>query len=100
MKIDPRPGKRLCQVREHRDISQGKLARAIGVTTGTIQHYEQGRTRITTDRLEELARALQCEVTDLLQPPGSPPPRYRRPRYLPFCESRSQEDQHRQRLAA
>jgi hypothetical protein len=45
--INPGPGQRLHQVREHRAISQ------------------------------ELACALQCEAIDLLRPPGSPPPRYR-----------------------
>jgi transcriptional regulator with XRE-family HTH domain len=87
--VDPRPGERLCQIREHRETSQGRLARAIGVTVGTVQNYEHGRTHITAERLEQLAGALQCEATDLLQPPGSPPPRYRRPRYRPFQERAS-----------
>jgi transcriptional regulator with XRE-family HTH domain len=76
--IDPRPGRRLHQVRDHRDMSQGRLARAIGVSVGTVQNYEHGRVHLTVDRLLELARALQCEPVDLLAPPGSPPPRYRR----------------------
>ena len=82
--VDPRLGERLRQIREHRDISQGQLARAIGVSVGTIQHYEQGRTHITTERLEQLSRALQCEPADLLMPPDEPLPRYRRPRFRPF----------------
>jgi transcriptional regulator with XRE-family HTH domain len=57
--IDPRPGRRLQQIREHRNMSQGQLARAIGVSVGTIQNHEHGRVHITVDRLEELARALQ-----------------------------------------
>ena len=40
-------------------MSQGQLARAIGVSVGTIQNHEHGRVHITVDRLEELARALQ-----------------------------------------
>jgi transcriptional regulator with XRE-family HTH domain len=48
------------------------------VSVGTIQNYEHGRVHITTDRLEQLARALQCEPVDLLMPPGSPLPRYRK----------------------
>lgn len=71
-------GKRLYQVRKHRNISQGQIARAVGVSVGTIQNYEHGRALITTDRLEQLAQALQCEPMDLLAEPGSiPPPRYR-----------------------
>ena len=65
------------QIRQHRKISQGKIAKAIGVSVGTVQNYERGRASITTDRLEQLARALQCEPAELLQPPGSPLPRYR-----------------------
>lgn len=58
-------------------MSQGNLAKAVGVTVGTIQNYEHDRTPITTDRLAQLAQALKCEPADLLRPPGSPPPRYR-----------------------
>ena len=60
--VDPWPGQRLRQIREHRKISQAKLARAIGVTVGTIQNYERGRAHITTHRIEDLTRALQCEA--------------------------------------
>ena len=70
-------GLRLHQVRQHRNISQGRLAKAVGVSVGTIQNYEHGRAHITADRLEQLARALQCEPAELLAAPGSPLPRYR-----------------------
>ena len=70
-------GKRLHQIREHRNISQARIARTVGVSVGTIQGYEHGRIRITADRLEQLAQALQCELIDLLAEPGSAPPRYR-----------------------
>lgn len=70
-------GLRLRQLREARAISQGQVARAIGVSVGTVQGYEHGRTRITVDRLEQLAAALQCEPVELLAEPGSPTPRYR-----------------------
>ena len=74
--VDPRPGQRLREVRQHREISPAKLAKAIGVSVGTIQHYERGRSRITDDRLDQLAQALQCARLELLMPPGSPPPSY------------------------
>lgn len=70
-------GQRLHEIREHRNISQARIARSLGVSVGTIQGYEHERTRITADRLEQLAQALQCEPIDLLAEPGSPPPRYR-----------------------
>lgn len=76
--IDPRHGQRLHQVRQHRGMSQGRIARVIGSSVGTVQNLEHGRVAITVDRLEQLAQALQCEPVELLAPPGSPPPRYRR----------------------
>jgi len=66
--------KRLHQVREHRQISQGRIAEAIGVSVGTIQNYERGRVPITTGRLEQLAQALQCKPADLLAPSEAPLP--------------------------
>lgn len=74
---DPQAGARLRQIRQHRGMSQRLLARTISVSVGTIQNYERGRVAITTDRLMQFARALQCEPADLLHPPGSPAPRYR-----------------------
>ena len=75
--------RRLHQVRQHRNISQARIAKAIGVSVGTIQNYEHGRAQIAADRLKHLAIALQCEPADLLADPGSPLPRYRfrYPRY-------------------
>jgi transcriptional regulator with XRE-family HTH domain len=97
--IDPQPGERLRQLRLHREISQGRIARVIGVTVGTIQNYEHGRAGLGVDRIEQLARALQCEPVELLAPPGSPLPRYwdssnvsdisRRGRAPPLAESES-----------
>jgi transcriptional regulator with XRE-family HTH domain len=79
---DTRLGERLRQVRVHREVSQRQLAGAIGVSISTIQSYEHGRVIIAIDRIEHLARALQCEVLDLMMPPGAPLPRYRH-RYRP-----------------
>src|SRR5262245_50084782 len=64
--IDGRVGARLAAARQSRGLSQGQLAKAIGVTTGAIQAYEHGRTRIAVERLEDLAEALQCEPVELL----------------------------------
>jgi transcriptional regulator with XRE-family HTH domain len=66
--IDGCVGARLAETRQSRGLSQGHVAKAIGVTTGTIQAYEHGRTRIAVERLEDLAKALQCEAADLLTP--------------------------------
>lgn len=68
-------GKRLAMIREHRRQSQGELAAAVGVAKSTIGHYEHGRTRILAARLRQLAQALHCRVTDLLDAPDAPLPR-------------------------
>lgn len=74
---DSRLGQRLHQIRDCRGLSQAQLARAIGVSVGTVQNYEHGRNPIPTDRLEPLAMALSCKPVELLAEPGSPTPRYR-----------------------
>jgi hypothetical protein len=51
--------------------------KAVGVTTAAVQAYEHGRAGVTVERLEDLARALQCEPVELLAPPGTALPRYR-----------------------
>ena len=75
--IDPAAGQRLSEVRQHRGISQGELAKALAVKVGTIQGYEHARIGISATRLDQLARGLQCETADLMMPPGAPLPRYR-----------------------
>ena len=69
-RIDPAAGKRLSEVRRHRGMSQGELAKAIAVKVGTIQGYEHARIGITATRLEQLARGLQCETADLMMRPA------------------------------
>ena len=84
--VDPRPGQRLREVRQHREISRPSSPRR-SASGGTIQHYEHGRSRITDDRLDQLAQALQCARLELLMPPGSPPPSYW-PRLKPHARRR------------
>jgi transcriptional regulator with XRE-family HTH domain len=67
-----RVGERLAEIRNSQELSQGELAKRLGVTVGTIQNYERVRNEPNITRLTELALALRCEPTDLLKPPGSP----------------------------
>jgi transcriptional regulator with XRE-family HTH domain len=67
-RVDGRIGARLAAARKARGISQGWLAKRIGVSVGTIQAYEHGRARVTVERLQALADALQCEPASLLKP--------------------------------
>jgi transcriptional regulator with XRE-family HTH domain len=59
-------GARLVEARKARGFSQGWLAKRIGVSVGTIQAYEHNRAQIPLARLQALADALRCDVTDLI----------------------------------
>jgi transcriptional regulator with XRE-family HTH domain len=76
--IDPRLGQRLRQIRKARGISQGRLAKAIGMTVGIIQMYEHGRVQPAANRLDQIAQELQCKVANLLESPDAPLPHDRR----------------------
>ena len=76
--IDPRPGLRLAEIRRDRNLTQEQLAETIGVTATTLQHWERGRVKLTTDAIARCAAALRCRMADLLMSPGSPMPRRRR----------------------
>lgn len=52
--------------REHRELSQERLADRVGVTQGLISQLENNRVNYTSDLLEKLADALMCEPADLL----------------------------------
>jgi transcriptional regulator with XRE-family HTH domain len=67
-RADGRIGTRLAEVRKARGISQGWLAKRIGVSIGTIQAYEHGRSRIPGDRLEALIGVLRCDPATLIRP--------------------------------
>lgn len=70
--VNARLGSRLREVRSKAGLSQTALGRQVGVTQGTIAHYENGRTDIGGHRLQELADALHCDLAILTAPPGAP----------------------------
>ena len=59
-------GRRLRQRRRLLGLSQQELGDAIGVRFQQIQKYENGANRISFSRLVQIARALKCRVTDLM----------------------------------
>jgi transcriptional regulator with XRE-family HTH domain len=71
--VDGRVGARLAAARQARGMSQGWLAKRIGVSVGLVQAYEHGRTRIAVERLMELAEVLHCDAANLLPPPPRHP---------------------------
>lgn len=59
-------GKRIRERRLLRGLSGGEFANLAGISSGNLSNIELGRTvpRITTLRL--IARALECEIAELL----------------------------------
>ncbi|MBC8748585.1 MULTISPECIES: helix-turn-helix domain-containing protein [Paraburkholderia] len=57
---------RLRELREHRRVSQDVLARASGVSRPTLAAMERGASNPRLSNLEQLAKALNVDVLDLL----------------------------------
>jgi transcriptional regulator with XRE-family HTH domain len=47
------------------DMTQEQLAGACGISFQQVQKYENGANRVSFSRLVQIARALDCRVTDL-----------------------------------
>lgn len=56
---------RLRMAREHRDLSQGKLAERAGLQPSAVSHFETGGRKPSFDNLKRLADALNV-TTDFL----------------------------------
>jgi transcriptional regulator with XRE-family HTH domain len=52
--------------RHARKMSQIELGNAVGVSFQMVQKYETGKTGMTIVRLDQIAIALRCSLTDLL----------------------------------
>ena len=58
------------------NLTQQQLANACGISFQQVQKYEKGANRISFSRLVQIARALECRVSDLtsaLDQPQMPP---------------------------
>jgi transcriptional regulator with XRE-family HTH domain len=63
--IDHTVGVHIRTLRKARGLSQSALGIAAGVTFQQIQKYENGTNRVGASRLQELARALQVQISAL-----------------------------------
>lgn len=63
-------GNSLKRCREERGMSQGELAERLSVSYQQIQKYERGATRLSVERLCQIAEALDIAAVELL--PGRP----------------------------
>ena len=59
----------LRRLRLMKNLSQEKLAQAIGITRAAYIHLENGTTQPRTSTLQAIAKALDVKLADLLQPP-------------------------------
>jgi transcriptional regulator with XRE-family HTH domain len=71
--LDVAIGRRIRDRRRAAGVSQGQLARSIGVTFQQVQKYERGANRVSFSRLMEIVAALGCQLSDLAEGLGSEP---------------------------
>lgn len=71
--IDQYVGSRVRMRRQALDMSQSKLADAIGLTFQQVQKYEKGTNRMGASRLMQIASVLEVPVTYFFEgAPGQP----------------------------
>lgn len=60
-------GSNLKKIRTKKGISQGDIARALGVSRGFISTIENGKTNPTLATIAKLAKAVSVSVNELLK---------------------------------
>jgi transcriptional regulator with XRE-family HTH domain len=66
-RLDVAMGQRIRERRRSLGMSQGDLARALGITFQQVQKYERGANRVSFSRLMQVVDALNCHLTDLTE---------------------------------
>lgn len=59
-------GHRLAMIRKHRNITQGDIAKSLGISRDRISNWEQGRTTLPADILPEIAKVLDVTPDEFL----------------------------------
>jgi transcriptional regulator with XRE-family HTH domain len=67
MDITKRLGKRVKTLRLQKDMSQGDLAKKLGVHSTYISKIERGEQNMSIQGLEKLAQALGVAIEDLMK---------------------------------
>jgi transcriptional regulator with XRE-family HTH domain len=60
-------GKNLKRIRTEKDISQGDIARSLGVSRGFVSNLENGKTNPTLATITRLANAIGVSTDELLK---------------------------------
>jgi SOS-response transcriptional repressor LexA len=71
--------KKVSSRRKELGLSQADLARAVGVSRGSVNKWEKGDISIKSNNLPPLAKALKCDVNWLLNGQESPDPKTAEP---------------------
>lgn len=61
---------KLARVRIARGLTQAQLAAMVGCTPVDISRWERGVHQMSAQRMGQLAAALECEITDILDLDG------------------------------
>jgi transcriptional regulator with XRE-family HTH domain len=64
-RVDSQVGRNIRLQRFAKRMSQGELARRLGITSQQVQKYERGANRVTASRLVRLARIFDVPLTTL-----------------------------------
>lgn len=66
--IDLFVGQRIREERTEKNLSQGDLGQAVGVSFQQIQKYERGSNRVSASTLARLAAVLDVPIEDMFPP--------------------------------
>lgn len=61
---------KLARMRVARGLTQAQLAAMVGCTPVDISRWERGVHQMSAQRMAQLAAALECEITDILDLDG------------------------------
>jgi len=54
---------KLNEILKHTDLSQGEIARQLGVHRQQITNWKNGTTKIPFERLEQICKIVGCEIS-------------------------------------
>lgn len=60
-------GRNLKRIRTERDLSQGDIARELGVSRGFVSTIENGKTNPTLSTITKLAKAIGVSTNELMK---------------------------------
>jgi transcriptional regulator with XRE-family HTH domain len=68
VKLAERIAESFRRMRREAGVTQSEMARRLGLSQSTIARAEKGTQNLTARTLDELCAALDCNITELLEP--------------------------------